>query len=99
MIKITREIEVSDNSLAHIHDRIWDIFHIHVTHDQIAKLLELDPDYDGTADTHIISDLMNVICDKFIGMDIPTYGSSEDYKQEFWAKVEIFTDDLVKFIS
>ena len=71
------------HDLDRLHDRIVDVFDIDVTDNQINKIVSLFPDWDGIVDTLGEEEIMDLICQHFIGMEVPMYGSSKEYKLAF----------------
>lgn len=96
---INKPIEVDEHDLCVIRDRIWDIFDLEIdtTNEAgIAKLIFLDEDYNGGSDTMDIDSLVDAICQKFVGLRHPEYRHPEEYRDEFYKKVN---ENKGKFIA
>lgn len=83
----------SKNELNILHDRIYDIYDVSCTHVQIKKLLTL------CRNEQVIDDVLDSICLHFLGMKIPMYGSTQDYKDIFWKAIETNKEKFLTFID
>ena len=80
-------LNLDQNDYAYLHDAVFDTFGESLNNNQLDKLINLNPDFDGIMDTIGKDEIMDCICAHFIKMSIPTYGSSVEYEVEFKQKI------------
>lgn len=87
-----------DDDLGRLRDRLMDVFNLNLSDDQIKKLLVLCPRWDGILDTLGETEVMNSICNYFIGMKVPTFGDTKDYKDRFFQEISNKIESVKLFI-
>jgi len=95
---ITKSIEIDKHWIMRLRYLIMDVFDTSVTDENIPKLISLDPHFIGLQDTMDEDRLMNAICKHFTGMEVPMYGSTQEYKDKFHEEVKNKKSEFQKFI-
>ena len=98
-MQIIRVIELDEQDVNTLIDTINNVFNVEVTEPQLEKLLTLCPDWDGIVDTLGRGDVIDSICQHFIGMDVPMYGSPQEYKDTFYDQIERSKKHFLEFIG
>lgn len=99
-MNLVRIVKLDENDLARLHDALFGVFGVNVTNAQIKKLLtSLCPQWDGETDTCGIDDTLDNICQHFVGMNVPMYGDSQKYKDNFWQAIKDKKTDFLNFIN
>jgi hypothetical protein len=81
------DINLNQDDYAYLHDAVYNTFGESLNNNQLDKLINLNPDFDGIMDTMGRDEIMDFICVHFIKMSIPTYGSNAEYEAEFSQKI------------
>lgn len=76
-----------------LHDSIYDLFEIDASQKQLLLLLNL------VFDTETVplqnDDIIDAICLKYLGMQVPRYGSTEDYKNSFYSIADLKSSEIL----
>jgi hypothetical protein len=79
---------LDEYELSQLHDAVLGVFGIRPSNKEIGRLIELCDDWDGETDTLGREGFVNEVANHFVGMDVPTFGSTREHKEKFWLKVE-----------
>lgn len=88
-------LTVDENTVNRIHDCVHGVFGVSLSQEQLEILIKK-----GTAGLNIeeedfVEDLVYTI----IKMQIPTYGSSEEYKRKFWAAINEKKEEFLNYLN
>ncbi len=78
-----RNKTIDKHTIGCLHDIIYDWMGVDCSRDQIMKLIELSPKYEGTSDTDDRDRFANDVAKHFTGMKWPTYGDNKFYHNKF----------------
>jgi len=81
-----------------LHDIIDDLFSVSCSKEQILKLLQVCPNFDGCLKSEIVNIVQNDLCQHFVGQPMVKNDISREKREIFWLKIENCNQNFLNYI-